>query len=85
MKISDTTLRLLKESNRFFEKFYTLFYKFEKEKLEEIYAEHIRFDKDLNRAMENAVKEERLVLHSIANIVSGVYEMTNNYFEMMLG
>ncbi len=85
MKISDTTLRLFKESKKFFEQFYTLFYKFEKEKMEAVYAEHARLDKDVGRAMENAVKEERLVLHSIANIVSGVYELTNNYFEMMLG
>lgn len=85
MKVSDATLRLLKESNRFFEQFYTLFYKFDKEKMEAVYAEHARLDKAIGQAMENAVKEERLVLHSMANIVSGVYEMTNNYFEMMLG
>jgi phosphate uptake regulator len=84
MKISKDTIQLLRDANGIFELFYALFYKFDRATLNKIYAEHDRLDAEIMKLMENCPKGEAMVLHCIANIVSQVYEMSNNLFEITL-
>ncbi len=74
-KISPHVLAEFKEVNRFFKEFYESFYKFENNKIEAVFDKAKPFRERLYLRMQKAGPDERLVLHSLLNVVSQVYEM----------
>ncbi len=58
-----------------FKEFYASFYKFEKSKIESVFMNAQPMRERLLAKMLKAGPEERLVLHSLSNVISQIYEM----------
>lgn len=74
-KLPPQMLTDFKEVGQLFKDFYESFYKFEKSKIESVFMKAQPLRQKLLNKMMKAGPEERLVLHSLSNIVSQVYEM----------
>jgi len=80
-KISPQIVEDIKAVNTMFNELYESVYKFEKKKIESVFDKAQPLRKSLLDKMVKAKPEERLVLHSLANIVSEVYEMATANLE----
>jgi phosphate uptake regulator len=83
-KISPKTIEDFKDVNELFNIFYQSFYKFSAEKVEEVFEKAQPLRKKLLEKMTNADAEEMLLLHSLSNILSLIYEMATANLELNL-
>ncbi len=80
-KLSPGILEDVKDVNIMFNDLYDSFYKFEKTKIESVFKKAKPLRTRLLEKLLKAKPEERIVLHSLANIVSEVYEMATENLE----
>ncbi|MBW2964401.1 hypothetical protein KY363_02985, partial [Candidatus Woesearchaeota archaeon] len=74
-KVSPQLVEDFKQINAYFKDFYESFYKFEKVRVEAVFSKATPLREQLYSKMQKAGAEERLVIHSLLNVVSQVYEM----------
>jgi len=84
INISEETLKLLNETNRFVELFYKLFYKIDKELVVVLHNEKKRLLEKANNLFEKQPKKELILIHHIMNLITMVFDLYGPYFTMVV-
>lgn len=74
-KVSPKLISEFNEVLLLFNEFYESFYKFERGKIEQVFSKAQPFRDKLLLRIKSAEPDERIVLHSLSNVVSQIYEM----------
>ena len=82
--ISKETLRIFEEVNDYFETFYRLFYKFDKERAEKMFSKGKMIIKNAFALYSKKPVIEIKLLTYLINLTTKIYELTLPYFEMNL-
>jgi len=81
-RISEETIRFFEETNGYLKLFYDLFYRYDEEKIKELFEIRSILLKEGYTLIKDKEKEETILLHHLINLVNQIFELKGPYFEM---